>query len=366
MLCPEVWKFSPPESNFKETSGHFRTSAGDDLYIPPPLKDFYYTHLVSVVLPNALNVPGNINESLSSDCDYYKIENLSLAELVSEEFIRHFVRKGSLTALSIERRIDIDNCACVTPDGSLILTLDRKSFQELGLEGKVSQFASKKRDRYIVRLDIKHDSFTANKKLYNRTRQCLTERLETFTIILSWIPAEENVCPSSVAKFLSDRGCSVSLCRPECIKRSQKNVIVPNIRENSSLFSSSELAEWLGMFSLNADLDSSAFDAYINTYEVPEDTVVVQHVQYIQWRGLFTREQVRKLYEKLTAYITTAANNKSPWISMYVQGFSDSPVAWKLQEHHYYTNGDNAYILFLQPSGKYLLCTQSCTNKKHK
>lgn len=208
MLCPEVWKFSPPESNFKETSGHFRTSAGDDLYIPPPLKDFYYTHLViitnyssfkcftthmytyllvvrldnkeqhaklfvvclrvcvfidclqtrvfiyikhlqvSVVLPNALNVPGNINESLSSDCDYYKIENLSLAELVSEEFIRHFVRKGSLTALSIERRIDIDNCACVTPDGSLILTLDRKSFQELGLEGKVSQFASKKRDRY--------------------------------------------------------------------------------------------------------------------------------------------------------------------------------------------------------------------------
>ncbi|GLV41539.1 hypothetical protein CBL_06768 [Carabus blaptoides fortunei] len=365
MLCPEVWKFSAPESNFKETSGHFLPTSGNKLYIPPPLDDFYYTHLVSVVLPNALSLPTNICDSLSSDSDYYKVTNLSLSELIREEFIEHFIKRGSLTALSIDRRIDIDNCACITPDGSLIVTLDRKSYQQLGLEGKVSHFTSSLTDRYIVRLNLKHDSFTGNRKLYDRTIHCLTERLETFTFILSWTPDDAKLCPSSVAKYLSDRGCSVVLCSTQCVRRCEENVRVPSIHEQSAMFSADEFVEWLGMFSLKADMDADAFDTYINTYETPTDAVLTKRVQYIQWRGLFTSQQVRKLYEQLAIYVRSASG-KSPWVSLYVQGFSDVPIAWKHQEHHYYTNGDNAHVAVLQPNGKYLFCTQSCSRKKYK
>ena len=49
---------------------------------------------VSVVLPEAINVPEIIKDSLNEDCDYYKVENLQICELVCMEFIEAFVKKG--------------------------------------------------------------------------------------------------------------------------------------------------------------------------------------------------------------------------------------------------------------------------------
>lgn len=55
-----------------------------------------------------------------------------------------------------------------------------------------------------------------------------------------------------------------------------------------------------------------------------------------------------------------------PWVSLYVQGFADSPVSWGLKEHQFYTNGDNNYVLFLQPKGSYLACSYISSNKRPK
>jgi len=53
-----------------------------------------------------------------------------------------------------------------------------------------------------------------------------------------------------------------------------------------------------------------------------------------------------------------------PWVSLYVQGFADSPVSWGLKEHQFYTDGDNNYVLFLQPKGSYLACSYISSNKR--
>lgn len=55
-----------------------------------------------------------------------------------------------------------------------------------------------------------------------------------------------------------------------------------------------------------------------------------------------------------------------PWVSLYVQGFADSPVSWGLKEHQFYTNGDNNYVLFLHPSGSYLACSYISSNNRPK
>lgn len=50
---------------------------------------------------------------------------------------------------------------------------------------------------------------------------------------------------------------------------------------------------------------------------------------------------------------------KKMWVALYVQGFSDCPVNWGDREQHFFTSGDNGYILLLKEN-KYLLCKQAC------
>lgn len=121
---------------------------------------------MSVILPDSLRFPDNLTEKLIVDCEYYKICDFNLSDLLNPNFLKFFVRSGmyfksiyqsisllihfigELTLLSINTRIDCDNCICITPGGHLILNINKETFQSLGLEGKVSYFARKNKDRY--------------------------------------------------------------------------------------------------------------------------------------------------------------------------------------------------------------------------
>lgn len=51
---------------------------------------------MSIVLPDTLQVPSYLTEALIEDCEYYKIENFDLSELVNRNFIDCFVKEGEL------------------------------------------------------------------------------------------------------------------------------------------------------------------------------------------------------------------------------------------------------------------------------
>lgn len=55
---------------------------------------------------------------------------------------------GNLYVLSIDSRIDCDNCAAITPSGQLILSLNKDKYQSLGLEGQVSHFHKRTQEKY--------------------------------------------------------------------------------------------------------------------------------------------------------------------------------------------------------------------------
>jgi ribonuclease P/MRP protein subunit RPP40 len=55
---------------------------------------------------------------------------------------------GLLTVLSDGTHIDTDDCVALTPTGHLVLSLNRQTYQELGLEGKPSFFSRFKPNRY--------------------------------------------------------------------------------------------------------------------------------------------------------------------------------------------------------------------------
>jgi ribonuclease P/MRP protein subunit RPP40 len=70
-----------------------------------------------------------------------------------------------------------------------------------------------------------------------------------------FILVEEKICPSSIAAYFSSRGHKVLLCQPRLSRHVSYNVKVPEFfpddgDDNSAL----ELMEWLGAFSIGADL----------------------------------------------------------------------------------------------------------------
>lgn len=55
---------------------------------------------------------------------------------------------GTFYAVSFRTRLDTDDCVAVTPAGVLVLHLNKETYQTLGLEGRVSQFARKRNSKY--------------------------------------------------------------------------------------------------------------------------------------------------------------------------------------------------------------------------
>jgi ribonuclease P/MRP protein subunit RPP40 len=67
---------------------------------------------------------------------------------------------------------------------------------------------------------------------------------------------EEKICPSSVAAYFSSRGHTVLLCQPQFSRHVSYNVKIPEFFSNDDGDDTNalELIEWLGAFSIGADL----------------------------------------------------------------------------------------------------------------
>lgn len=336
MLCPEVTNFKAPDSNLRFEQGEFNQKHTDKI------NHFYYNHLVSVVLPDNLKVPEYLVDTLKLNCEYYKVNNLKLEQIVNKQFVDNFVKQGNLIGLSINTRIDCDNCVAITPSGKLILSLTKDTYQSLGLEGKVSQFAKNNRLKYTVTINLNEVGLQQRKKYFDRVQECLSN-LEEFTVLLNWLPPRDEVCPSSIAKYLSDSNYDVELCTPRASKKTLYEHESPKIDLNTfDLNDGYDFVEWLGMLTLECEFEDKT-DGFLSTYSVMEPKENVGQFVVLEFRGFYHPEQILKFYENLRKFVCDDENKK--WVSMYVQGFSDSVTNWRENENHFYTNSDNGYIM---------------------
>ncbi|XP_075212462.1 ribonuclease P protein subunit p40-like isoform X2 [Lycorma delicatula] len=351
MLCPEVWNFKSPSDLVSVYSGN----TSDLKHCENLIKNHYFNHNVSVVLPNCPKIPEYLFNELKDDCDYYKV-NLPVSQLIEKEFIELFVNAGELSALSVGTRIDIDECACVAPNGVLVLSVAREIYQKLGIEGTPWGNLSSSSNRYAVFIDLKKECFKPGKPNYNKIYKSFTSLVPLqFDFIISWEPPADkvNICPSSIASYLYNKGHDVRLCKPSCSYKIERNVMVPLIRATEP----DELLEWLGAFSLGLikrdnSLSSLSLE-YISPYTPPSECEIVSQVVMFQWTGFFTNRKISQLFTKLWNY-GASEGISMPWLSLNVIGFSDSPVSWQMKLHSYFTSGNNHFTIFVHPD-KYLL-----------
>ncbi|XP_025993576.1 ribonuclease P protein subunit p40 [Solenopsis invicta] len=347
MLCPETWNFQPPPHHIFVDVVDFKKSN-----MLAVVKNHYFNHSISMVLPDTVTVPQSLHDCLSEDTDYYRINNLCVSDLLNIEFIEAFVKKGEINILTIENKIDLQNSICVTPTGQLVLFLLADDYQALGLEGKRSVFSHKLHTRYIVGIDLTNETFVPGKNNYERVRIALQKRLtQKFDVIVSWDPPDINKCPSSIAAWFHARNYNVCLCRQKFSRRAYYSLAIPTYEDecNDKNKTDADFFEWLGVFSINGDLSISKEDDYANTYRCPSPSVQVGQVQYLQWTGFFTRRKIQQAYDALKKYVLS--RNALPWVSLDIQGFADSPISFNLREHMFFTDGDNSYTIVFRPKG---------------
>ena len=357
MLAPETWAFDPPASVLHLSEDTLDSSQK----IGSLIRSHHFNHLVSVVLPDTPQVPQTILDTLSVDSEYYEIKNVSAEEFIKEDFIDAFVKQGHLTILSVGTRVDLNNCLAVTNSGHLVLSLDRESYQELGLEGKPIRSKQKDPQRYIVTLDLTAGHFRQGKKNYERAYSCLRDCLQTFDVVLSWEPHDDKVCPSSVASYLCGQGLQVEVCQPKFKQRRDFNVSVPSLGLANEDSDVEVMLEWLGMFCLDVASDSSEEGEFLNSYCYPNDTIECGQVAFLCWEGFFTPLQIINLFNSLSEYFKD--RDDIPWVSLYVQGFADMPIGWESKPHTFNTDGDCSYSIIFKPKNDVILASLHSNTK---
>ncbi|XP_012230065.1 ribonuclease P protein subunit p40-like isoform X1 [Linepithema humile] len=353
MLCPK-YNFKPPPHKFFIEKYDFRKRS-----VPMPMKTHYFNHSISVVLPDTVTVPTRLQNCLLIDTNYYQVNGLRACDLLYREFIEAFVKKGEVNLLTVGVKIDLESSICLTPSGHLVLSLIDAHYQALGLEGRVSFFASKSRTRYVVVIDLNDENFIPGNKNFERVRIALKKRLsQNFNVIVSWHPSQYNVCPSSIAAWFEKLDYTVDLASQRFSQRTEYSLMIPTLQDECNI---DKFFEWLGIFSTDCKLSNGETDD-ANPYKCPSPSIQVGQVQYLKYTGFFTSRKMQEIYNVLKDYILS--RNTVSWISLDVQGFADSPISWGLREHTFFTDGDNSYTIIFQPNDESIIRQSSSSNNR--
>ncbi|KYO35506.1 ribonuclease P protein subunit p40 isoform X1 [Alligator mississippiensis] len=302
-----------------------------------------YNCRVSFLIPECGVLPEPLKSVTTDMGEYYLVKNLPLHELVAQEFISAFVKTGSCYALSYNTRIDQDNTAALLPTGKLILSVDKDTYEELGLQGRPSRYSGKKIMRYIITIDLTDSAFHSDSKKYKRVLWALRDKkpLE-FDFLLSW--HHTGADGSTLMSYFSKH--QIQAHQPKITFSTLRNLQCPVLCSNElqgkpeESCSAQELFEWLGAVFSNVELDNKSF-SFVSTYCCPEPSTMMDQAYLCTITGFILPEKIIQLLDQLCAYFDDP--KLAQWVTLTVHGFADSPVSWRENEHGFQKGGENLY-----------------------
>uniref|UniRef100_A0ABI7Y0I6 Uncharacterized protein n=2 Tax=Felidae TaxID=9681 RepID=A0ABI7Y0I6_FELCA len=261
----------------------------------------YHNYRVSFLIPECGILSKELKNLVMETGPYYFVKNLPLHELITHEFINTFVKKGSCYALTYHTNIDEDNTVALLPNGKLILSLDKDTYEETGLQGRPSQYSGRK----IMKFSAEESRMMSYFSSYGIQERQPRVALST---------ASELQCPVLRSGELG--GAPGAAC------------------------SAPELLDWLGAVFSNAQLNNEP-NNFVSTYCCPQPSTVVAKAYLCTITGFIVPEKIRLLLEQLCRYFDEP--KLAPWVTLSVQGFADSPVSWRENEHGFRKGGEHLY-----------------------
>ncbi|XP_069469551.1 ribonuclease P protein subunit p40 isoform X2 [Ambystoma mexicanum] len=295
---------------------------------------------------------------------YFLVKNLHVHELASSEFVNTFIKKGSFYALSYNTKIDQDNSVALLPTGKLILSVDKDTYEELGLDGTRSHYAGKNPMRYIIKIDLTEAAFTPDAKKYKRVTWALTEKKPLMLdFLVAWHNTSGDKDKSTIKSYFSKY--ETKEYYQKSVSRTLRNVQCPTLQNQEMIgkpeeaCSVQEFFDWLGAVSNNIDCNNSA-DSFISTYCCPQPSTILDQAHLCTVTGFIIPEKVYELLEQLRLYFDEP--KLSQWLTLTVHGFADSPVSWRENEHGFHKGGENVYNFVIFNNQDYWLQMAVGTN----
>ncbi|XP_042317143.1 ribonuclease P protein subunit p40 isoform X2 [Sceloporus undulatus] len=266
---------------------------------------------VSLLIPECGIVPEVLKNAVGDFGEYYLVKKLPLHELVTEEFINTFVKKGSCYALTYNTRIDQDNTAALLPT--------------------------------VITVDLTDSAFDPDSKKRNRVIWALKEKMPLeFDFLLAWHYTGSKEL--SLKSYFSKN--EVKAYQPKITFSTLRNVQCP-VLENNSLQGEPEAAcsaqdffQWLGAVFTHVGLENTSSN-FLSTYSCPQPSTLVDQALLCTITGFILPEKIIHLLEQICCYFQEP--KLAHWVTLTVHGFADSPVSWRESEHSFLRGGENLY-----------------------
>uniref|UniRef100_A0A5F9DDB5 Ribonuclease P/MRP subunit p40 n=1 Tax=Oryctolagus cuniculus TaxID=9986 RepID=A0A5F9DDB5_RABIT len=290
----------------RETPQHFLSCVMSSFHDPRPrhrhfVETHYYNYKVSFLIPECALLPKELKSLVTELGPYYLVKNLPLHEFITPEFINTFVKKGSCYALTYNTNIDEDNTVALLPNGKLILSLDKDTYEETGLEGHPSKYSGRKSMRFSA-AESSLMSYFSNYHIQEHQPR------------VSGSSLGELPCPVLQSDYIA--GLPGVLC------------------------GAPELFEWLGAVCSNVDQNNEPHN-FISTYCCPQPNTALAKAYLCSITGFLLPEKICLLLERLRHYFDEP--KLAPWLTLSVHSFADSPVAWREKEHGFHKGGEHIY-----------------------
>ncbi|XP_059200785.1 ribonuclease P protein subunit p40 [Centropristis striata] len=311
------------------------------------VEQLHFNHKVSVLLPECSSAPSHLDAAVNSFSSFYLIRKLNVYELLDKHFLETAVYHGGVCGLSYRMRLDEDNCVALTSDGHLSLSLDKDSFELLGVEGKPSRFNHRTSSRFVVSVDLTDSSMAPGGRGYQRLVTGLTSRLHLQTDFLLSLPPGGGTC---VTALLSRYDWSEH--RPEVSRRYLPALPRPLLTSDLQACDPHSLLEWLGAVDADVSCENSS-SSFLSTLTCPEPKTAASGALIVSVSGLLRPADVLQLVQQLRSHLERSP--AASWVALTVHGFVDSPVSWGGAEHGVLRGGENFYSLLLFRDQSYLL-----------
>ncbi|KAF9973111.1 Ribonuclease P protein subunit p40 [Actinomortierella ambigua] len=330
-----------------------------------------FNHKLQVFLPTPCTpaIRNTLVAQLLKNTYYYHAK-VPLSLFLTPEFMQH--ARNGMIALSVDGGIDTHNIVCLDGKGSLILALTKDTYEQLGLDGVPSKFVAK-RQRYVVKIDLRAPAMVPKKPGFERIKWCFENTLvEKFSMLIASVDAEGTSLPIEFPPEINARTLAFAV-NIETLP----DIVVPDttrirtIRHNNThqwRTSVSQLHEWIGMATIGSPRIHlhDRIDPYLCVYDpptqkktplsaaaaatatahAPSPPPVPSTASLLQITGFIPPQAIQIILQSLRNLLDDSATNME-WAHCCVWGFEDSPISWQGQEHQFLLSGENMYGFFL-------------------
>eukprot|EP00026_Physarum_polycephalum_P012769 Phypoly_transcript_13099.p1 GENE.Phypoly_transcript_13099~~Phypoly_transcript_13099.p1 ORF type:complete len:344 (+),score=62.81 Phypoly_transcript_13099:25-1032(+) len=327
----------PPKASLTCTRSWFSQSKA----YPDWIETHWFNHKVDVILPNySKEETTKLLHKIKSQNFHYYLATTSFSTFVDPIFLDLYVKKGKLYVISTSTPLDDSNVTAALFNGKLHLTVNKDTYEQLGLVGSPSSFCQKGQ-RYNITIDLLKPSFVPGKKFYERVKWCL-EKISDASFLYSFVldnhPGAIEFPPTTPHKKLPF----------EYHITTHNNVPSPHVSSAASLPS-----EDLSPFLYSVHTWSEFLNFGIKPHDLSEEGYPIsysqQNVTAVSWRGLIPPTFIHNLLQCLRDEITESTS----FATLSVTGFEDSPVSWGMKEHGFEKSGENAYTFFVLPNDEF-------------